>query len=75
MKGEPITFQWHEHPVGNFGPGVSRPAKPERAKPFVLHVKHGNARPMKVTLLAESSKLAVRYAEARWPGAAVEVAA
>jgi hypothetical protein len=30
---------------------------------------------MKVTLMAENDKLAVRYAEARWPGAQVEVAA
>lgn len=74
MKGEPITFQWQEHPAGSFGPGVSRPAAPERAKPFVLHVKQAKGRPMKVTLMAENNKLAVRYAQARWPGAEVEVA-
>ncbi len=75
MKGEPITFQWHEHPTGSFGPGVSRPAEPKRAKPFVLHVKHGKARATKVTLMAENDQLATRFAENRWPGAAVEVAA
>lgn len=74
MKSEPITFQWHEHPTGNFGPGVSRPARPERAKPVALLVTQGRGRPMKVTLMAESNKLAIRYAENRWPGAAVEVA-
>lgn len=75
MKGEPLTFQWHEHPTGSFGPGVSRPAKPERAKPVALLVRQGKSRPMKVTLMAETQKLAVRYAQARWPGAEVEVAA
>lgn len=74
MKGEPITFQWHEHPVGSFGPGVSRASAPERAKPVALLVKQGKGRPMKVTLMAESANLAVRYAENRWPGAQVEVA-
>lgn len=74
MKGSPIAFQWQEHPAGAYGPGISRPAVPERAKPFVLKVKHGRARPMKVTLMAENDKLAVRYAQARWPGAEVEVA-
>lgn len=75
MSNEPITFQWHEHPTGSFGPGVSRPAAPERAKPVALLVKQGRGRPMKVTLMAENEKLAVRYAQARWPGAQVEVAA
>lgn len=74
MKGEPITFQWHEHPTGSFGPGVSRAAKPERAKPVALLVRQGRGRPMKVTLMAESDNLAIRYAENRWPGAEVEVA-
>lgn len=74
MKGEPITFQWQEHPTGSYGPGVSRAAKPERAKPVLLHVKQGRGRPMKVTLMAESNSLAIRYAENRWPGAEVEVA-
>jgi hypothetical protein len=75
MKSEPITFQWQEHPQGLFGPGVSRPAEPKRAKPFTLLVKQQTARPIKVTLMAESKTLAKRYAANRWPGAVVEVAA
>lgn len=74
MKGEPASFQWQEHPTGSFGPGVSRAAKPERAKPVALLVRQGRGQPMKVTLMAESPKAAVRYAENRWPGAQVEVA-
>jgi len=75
MTGQqPIAFQWHEHQSGSYGPGISRPAVPERAKKFTLQVKQGGARPMKVTLMAENQKLALRYAANRWPGAAVEVA-
>lgn len=75
MKSQPITFQWHEHQQGLFGPGVSRPAEPKRAKPFTLVVRQQAAKPVKVTLMAESLKLAKRYAQARWPGSDVEVAA
>lgn len=74
MKGEPITFQWQDAPAGNFGPGVSRPLAPEKARPFTLRVKHGKARPIKVILMAEDQERAIQYAGNRWPGAAVEVA-
>lgn len=74
MKGSPISFQWHDEPTGLFGPGVSRPAEPKRAKPFTLIVKQQTARPIKVTLMAENKTLAKRYAANRWPGADVEAA-
>ncbi len=61
--------------MGAFGPGVSRPAEPKRAKPFTLVVKQQAARPVKVTLMAENRTLALRYAANRWPGAQVEAAA
>lgn len=71
---EIVPFQWEESNRGLFGPGVSRPAVPQRARKFTLVVRQQAAQPMKVTLLAESKKLALRYAQARWPGAAVEAA-
>lgn len=74
MTTEIMALQWQEPIRGSFGPGVSRPAVPERAKKFTLVVRQQAARPMKVTLMAESRKLALRYAQARWPGAAVEAA-
>ena len=74
MKGGPVTFQWQDQPTGLFGPGVSRPTEPKRAKPFTLIVKQQTARPIKVTLMAENKKLALRYAANRWPGAQVEAA-
>lgn len=75
MKNGPISFQWQDEPIGLFGPGISRPAEPKRAKPFTLIVKQQTARPLKVTLMAENKTLAKRYAQARWPGADVEAAA
>jgi len=77
MKQEfgPVTFQWQEHPQGAFGPGVSRAADLQKAKKFTLLVKQQTAKPMRVTLFAENKKAALKYAQNRWPGAAVEVAA
>jgi hypothetical protein len=76
MNGSgPVTFQWQEHPQGAFGPGVSRAADPQRARRFTLLVRQQAAKPMKVTLFAENKTAAKKYALARWPGAAVEVAA
>jgi hypothetical protein len=67
-----VPLQWEETNRGSFGPGVSRPAAPERARKFTVMVRQHAAQPMKVTLMAESKTKAVRYASARWPGAAVE---
>jgi len=74
MTSEIVPFQWEESIRGSFGPGVSRPATPQRARKFTLVVRQQAARPMKVTLLAENKTLALRYAANRWPGAAVEAA-
>jgi hypothetical protein len=75
MNGSgPVTFQWQEHQPGAFGPGVSRAADPSRARKFTLLVKQQTAKPMKVMLMAESKKLALRYAANRWPGAVIEAA-
>lgn len=74
MNDFPSMLLWEDETRGSFGPGISRPAAPERAKRFTLVVRQQAARPMKVTLLAENKKLALRYATNRWPGAAVEAA-
>ncbi len=74
MTTEITAFQWAEPIRGSFGPGISRPIVPERARKFTLVVRQQAAQPMKVTLLAENKKLALRYAENRWPGARVEAA-
>lgn len=71
---EMIPLQWEEPIRGSFGPGVSRPVEPKRARRYTLVVRQQMAQPMKVTLLAENKKLALRYAANRWPGAAVEAA-
>ena len=74
-KYGPATFQWQEHQPGAFGPGVSRAADLEKTKKFTLLVKQQTAKPMKLVLFAENKKMALKYAQNRWPGAAVEVAA
>jgi len=71
---EIVPFQWEEPTKGAFGPGISRPAVAKSARKFTVVVRQQAARPMKVTLLAENRKRALRYAQARWPGAAVEAA-
>ena len=74
MTNEIAALQWEETIRGSFGPGISRPKVAGRARKFTVVVRQQCARPMKVTLLAESKSLALRYARARWPGAAVEAA-
>ena len=44
-----------------------------RTKMFRVRVKQQGAQPMVVTMPAESKQRAIRYASARWPGAAVEM--
>ncbi len=69
-----VLLTWEENPKKLIGPGISRAQEGERTKPFTLRVMQGNALPMKVTLQAPTKKLAVKYAQNRWPGAVVEVA-
>ena len=42
---------------------------------YRIRVNEPGARPMLVTLPAETKRHAIRYAENRWPEASVEVAA
>ena len=55
------------------GPGISRPRDGERTKPFKLLVRAERAPAMRVTLAAPTKRDAIRFAQNRWPGAAVEV--
>lgn len=74
MNGGPVGFQWRDDAAVSLGPGITRPTDPKKAKPYTLIVKQTTAKPIKVTLMAESKKLALRYAANRWPGAEVEAA-
>ncbi len=56
----------------NLGEGISRPSNLARAREHRLLISFARAKPMKVTLLAESPKAAIKYASNRWPGATVQ---
>jgi hypothetical protein len=57
----------------SLGDGISRPMPKARAREFRLLIHFQKARPMKVALLAETQKHAIKYASNRWPGATVEI--
>lgn len=69
-----IAFQWQEEPPGAHGDGISRPKPTARTREFRLIVYPQGSQPMTWITRAESKRHAIRYAQARWPGAAVEVA-
>lgn len=65
---------WQEEPTpARYGPGISRAREGERTKAFKLLVRCDRAPAMRVTLAAPTRRDAIRYAQNRWPGAAVEV--
>ena len=57
----------------NLGDGISRPRNPSRAREYRLVITFQKAKPMRVSLMAESPKTAVKYASNRWPTAVVEL--
>ena len=69
-----IAFQWQEESPGAHGDGISRPKPTARTREFRLIVYPQGSQPMTWITRAESKRHAIRYAQARWPGAAVEVA-
>jgi hypothetical protein len=70
-----LPWQWADGPqTSKHGDGISRPRPKTRTKEFRLIVYPQGAQPMTWITRAESKKHAIRYAEARWPGATVEVA-
>lgn len=62
-------FTWRdaEDDEAQLGDGVSRAVPGEPTEPYTVMVKLPGARPMRLTLHAESLEHAIRYASARWP--------
>ena len=70
-----LPWQWAEEPTAaRHGEGISRPRHGSRTREYRLIVYPQGAKPMTWITRAESKRHAIKYAEARWPGAAVEVA-
>jgi hypothetical protein len=70
-----VPWQWDDElPTSRHGEGVSRPRPGIITREFRLLVFKPNAQPLTWITRAESKRHAIGYAQARWPGAAVEVA-
>jgi len=73
--GAMLPWQWSEElPTSQHGEGVSRPHSGNQTREYRVMVSKPGARPMIWITYAESKRHAIRYAQARWPGAEVEVA-
>ncbi len=57
----------------NLGDGISRPQPNARTREYRLLIYFQKAKPMKVSLMAETQKHALKYASNRWPTATVEI--
>ncbi len=75
IVGAMLPWQWAEDaPTSRHGDGISRPRPKARTKEYRLIVYPQGSQPMTWITRAESKRHAIKYAEARWPGATVEVA-
>ncbi len=75
VVGAMLPWQWREDaPTSKHGDGISRPRPKARTKEFKLLIYPQGAQPMTWITRAESKRHAIKYAQARWPGAEVEVA-
>lgn len=73
--GSMLPLRWAEEPTGaRYGEGVSRPKAGRRTREYRLLVFQSGAQPLTWITRAETKRHAIKYAEARWPGAEVEVA-
>lgn len=72
MSDFSVMMNWEEDQPSRNGPGISRPMPGAPTAMYDLRVRSPHGTAMKVTLRAESPKLAKKYAEARWPEAKVE---
>jgi len=73
--GAMLPFQWIEElPTSRHGDGISRPRPKTRTREYRLLVYKPGAQPMTWITRAETKRAAIKYAEARWPSATVEVA-
>jgi hypothetical protein len=70
----PILQLMEEEQQSRHGEGVSRPVAKAHTRLYPLRVRQPQQRPMMMTMRAESKAAAIRYAQARWPNAAVEAA-
>lgn len=64
-------FPAEEEPI--LGDGISRPRPKARTREYQLLVYFQKAKPMKIRLMAETQKHALKYASNRWPTATVEI--
>lgn len=65
---------WRDDPAGAlYGPGLSRPSNDAAARPYRLRITLPRGAALIVTLHAETDRLAVTYAQNRWPGAQVRL--
>ena len=69
-----VSLHWQELPDGRYGDGISRPKPKARTREFRLLVFKPGSQPMTWITRAESKRHAIKYAQARWPGSAVEMA-
>ena len=70
-----MPWQWNDElPTSQHGEGVSRPQSGNQTRQYRVMVLKPGARLMIWITRAESPRHAIRYAQARWPGAEVEVA-
>jgi len=70
-----VPWQWSEElPTSQHGEGISRPQSGNQTREYRVMVFKPGAKPMTWITYAESPRHAIRYAQARWPGAEVEVA-
>jgi hypothetical protein len=65
-------LMWREDNQGRHGEGISRPVPKAKTKLYTLIVYKSGARPMTMTMRAESKAAAITYAQNRWPNATVE---
>lgn len=72
--GAMLPFQWEEEITGRHGDGISRPQPKTRTRQYRLIIFKPGSQPMTWITRAETKRHAIRYAQARWPGAEVEAA-
>ena len=70
-----VPWHWGEDlPTSRHGEGISRPRPGITTREFRVLVFKPGSQPLTWITRAESKRHAIGYAQARWPGAAVEVA-
>ena len=69
-----VPWHWGDDlPTSRHGEGISRPRPGITTREFRVLVFKPGSEPLTWITRAESKRHAIGYAQARWPGAAVEV--